>query len=307
MKKILLFFWNGFFLLKQKIADIFYLIKDFFYTRAHKAPNIMTCEDTLNYILKNNCCVTRFGDAEMKLASGTDVRYQVSDELIRKRLREVIGSDEKNLLVCIPAVFSNEQLSVMEENQAAFWKKHLARFRKYWYRDLIPGKVYGDAFISRHYMNLKDKKGANTKEYFENIKKLWANKDVIIVEGEKSRLGMGNDLFDSANSVKRILAPSTQCFQKYDELLKEVKKHGKEPLYILALGPSATIMAYDLAKEGFYAIDMGNIDTEYEWFKMQATEKVPIKDKMVYEAGAGEGVGEAHDEKYLSQIIAKIL
>ena len=66
-------------------------------------------------------------------------------------------------------------------------------------------------------------------------------------------------------------------------------------------------MAYDLAKEGFYAIDMGNIDTEYEWFKMQATEKVPIKDKMVYEAGAGEGVGEAHDEKYLSQIIAKIL
>ena len=52
---------------------------------------------------------------------------------------------------------------------------------------------------------------------------------------------------------------------------------------------------------------MGNIDTEYEWFKMQATEKVPIKDKMVYEAGAGEGVGEAHDEKYLSQIIAKIL
>ena len=55
MKKFLLFFWNGFFLLKQKIADIFYLIKDFFYTRAHKAPNIMTCEDTLDYILKNNC------------------------------------------------------------------------------------------------------------------------------------------------------------------------------------------------------------------------------------------------------------
>ena len=170
MKKFLLFFWNGFFLLKQKIADIFYLIKDFFYTRAHKAPNIMTCEDTLDYILKNNCCVTRFGDGEMKLASGTDVRFQVSDELIRKRLREVIGSDEKNLLVCIPAVFSNEQLSVMEDNHAAFWKKHLARFRKYWYRYLIPGKVYGDAFISRHYMNLKDKKGANTKEYFENIK-----------------------------------------------------------------------------------------------------------------------------------------
>ena len=39
---------------------------------------------------------------------------------------------------------------------------------------------------------------------------------------------------------------------------------------------------------------------------MGATKKTPVKNKMVYEAGAGVGVGEADDPEYLSQIIAKI-
>ena len=39
---------------------------------------------------------------------------------------------------------------------------------------------------------------------------------------------------------------------------------------------------------------------------MKATKKMPIKDKMVYEAGAGAGVGDVDDPEYLSQIIAKI-
>lgn len=305
MKKFLLFFWNIFIWLKNRAADAFFAVKDFIFTLFHKAPKIMTCEESVEYILKSNCCVTRFGDAEMKLASGTDVRYQQATKLIQARLREVLSSNEEGLLVCLPAVFNKEQLSIMQEDHVKFWKKHLDRFRKYWYRDLNEGQLYGDAFISRHYMNLKDKK-TGIEDYFELIKKLWHGKDVIIVEGEKSRLGMGNDLFDSAKSVRRILGPSTQGFSKYDELLKEVKKHGRQPLYILALGPSATIMAYDLFKAGFHAVDMGNIDTEYEWFKMNATKKVPLKNKLVYEAGAGAGVGKSDDEKYLSEIIAEI-
>ena len=305
MKKFLLFFWNKFFIFKNKISLFFYLIKDFFFRNTHKAPSIMTCEETLDYILKNNCCVSRFGDGEIKLACGVDVSFQKSTDKLRKRLQEILNSDEKNVLICLPYVFTDEQQSSMNKTAVLHWKKHLSKFRKSWYKYLISNKIYGNAFISRNYLSLKDKSGC--ENYFKKIKKLWLDKDIIIVEGEKSRLGMGNDLFDCAKSVKRILAPSAQCFDKYDELLNEIKSHGKDYLYILALGPSATIMAYDLAKENFNAIDMGNIDTEYEWFKMKTEEKVPIKNKMVYEAGAGAGVGEAHDEKYLSQIIAKIL
>ena len=305
MKKILLFFWNLLVNFKRKTADILFLIKDRIYVLFNKAPNVMTSEETVRYILENNCSITRFGDAEIKVAYGNNVIYQVSSSLIQNRLQEVLGSDESNLLVCLPAVFNKKQLSILDEDTVSFWKKHLSRFRKYWYRELKPGKIYGNAFISRHYMNLKDKK-TGSAEYFELVKKIWENKDVIIVEGEKSRLGMGNNLFDGAKSVRRILGPSTQGFSKYDELLKETESHGKDALYILALGPSASIMAYDLAKKGFHAIDMGNIDTEYEWFLAGATEKQPVRNKLVYEAMRGT-VGEADDPEYLSQIIAKVL
>lgn len=304
MKKFLLFFWNIFSNIKIKAKDTYYRIFDFFYTKKHKPPQIMSCEDTVKYILEAGCSVARFGDAEMKIASGRNVRYQVSTEEIRKRLFEVLGSDNKNLLVCLPSVFSDEQLA--NRNDSAFWKSHLSKCRKYWYQELIDGKVYGNAFISRNYMNLKDRK-TGIAEYFELVKKLWENRDIIIVEGEKSRLGMGNDLFDNAKSVRRILGPSTQSFSKYDEILAEIKKNGTQPLYILAMGPTASILPVDLCDIGYQVIDMGNIDTEYEWFKMGATEKTPIKDKMVYEAGAGAGVGDVDDEKYNSEIIAKIL
>lgn len=304
VKDILLKIWNGLYDFKTKIKDCYYKVFDFFYTRIHKPPQIMTCEETVKYILDKGCSVARFGDAELKLVSGRDVIYQVSTPEIRARLNEVIGSDKDNLLVCLPTVFSDEQLS--NRVNAAFWKKHLTYCRRYWYKNLIDGKVYGNAFISRHYISLKDKK-TGIAEYFELVKKLWEGRDIIVVEGEKSRLGMGNDLFDNAKSVRRILGPSSQSFSKYDEVLAEIKKNGTEPLYILAMGPTASILPFDLCDLGYQVIDIGNIDTEYEWFKMGVTERTPIKNKMVYEAGAGAGVGDVDDEKYNGEIIAKIL
>lgn len=304
MKKFLVFLWNTFVGLKLRVRDVFYRIKDFFYTRTHKPPRIMSCEETVKYILETGCSIARFGDAELKLASGRNVIYQKSTEEIRRRLFEVLGSDKDNLLVCLPSVFSNKQLS--DRNDADFWKKHLSYCRKYWYRCLKDGKTYGNAFISRNYMGLKDKQNG-IGEYFELVKKLWEDRDVIIVEGEKSRLGMGNDLFDNAKSVRRILGPSTQSFSKYDEILAEIRKCGPEPLYILAMGPTASILPIDLCDSGYHVLDMGNIDTEYEWFRMGAAEKTPIKNKMVYEAGAGSGVGDSGDARYESQIIARIV
>lgn len=305
MKKLLLFFWNGFFIIKDKIKDSVHIICDKIYSAFNKAPQIMTNEETVDYILKNNCCVSRFGDGEIKLLRGIDLPFQKSDDRITSAYKKILSQKKDNLLVCLPSVFEKAQREIFTDDVRKHWVRHLAYFRKSWYENLHFNRTYGNAFISRSYLSLKDKSDAG--EYFSLVKKIWQGRDIIIVEGEKSRLGMGNDLFDNAKSVRRILAPSAQAFSKYDELLKEVKTHGKEPLYILALGPTATIMAYDLCVEGFTAIDLGNIDTEYEWFKMGATQKVPVKNKMVYEAGAGKGVGDADDPQYLSEIIAKIL
>ena len=138
------------------------------------------------------------------------------------------------------------------------------------------------------------------------LKKIWNNKDILLIEGEKSRLGIGNDLFDNVKSIQRILAPNRNAFKHYNDILKEVCKYNPaDYLILLALGPTATILAYDLALKGYQAIDIGHVDIEYEWFKMGATHKVPVPNKFVNEAGAGAGVGDIDNKKYLSEIVCR--
>jgi glycosyltransferase family protein len=147
---------------------------------------------------------------------------------------------------------------------------------------------------------------SRTSLYFNQMKQLWEKKDILLIEGEKSRLGVGNDLFDNAKSIQRILAPNRNAFSHYESILKETCKYKPtDYLILLALGPTATILAYDLAKKGYQAIDIGHVDIEYEWFKMGATHKVPVPNKFVNEAGAGAGVGGIDNEKYLSEIVCR--
>jgi len=303
MKKYLLRIWNALFDLKTKIEFGVLFLFDHFYRRLVAPPIIMTKHETIEYIIHNRCSVSRYGDGEIKLIAGTDISFQNADSKLVEKLKNVLCSSCPSLLVCIPDIFNS--LNHIAKGDDLYWKKHLSRYRKYWYRYTLKNKTYGNAFISRVYMCFNEKEKAG--EYFNALKKIWDGRDVVLVEGEKSRLGVGNDLFDNALTLRRILGPSAQAFSQYDNLLKEIRKLEKSALIVLALGPVATVLPYDLLEDGYQAVDLGNIDTEYEWFLRGYTKKMPIENKMVYEAGAGEGVGELHDEKYQSQIIAKYL
>ena len=100
----------------------------------------------------------------------------------------------------------------------------------------------------------------------ESTKKLWDGEDLLIVEGEGSRLGVNNDLFDNSLGIKRILCPNKDAFDYYDEILKTAVHYGQNKVIILALGYTATVLAYDLARAGLRALDLGHIDIEYQWF-----------------------------------------
>ena len=50
---------------------------------------------------------------------------------------------------------------------------------------------------------------------FTKLRNEWDKKDVIIIEGDKSRIGVGNDYLNNANSVIRILGPAMNAFFIY--------------------------------------------------------------------------------------------
>ncbi len=285
-----------------RIKDTFWRVKDFFYRKIAKAPKVESVNDTIDEIVNNKRSIARFGDGEIKLAAGKDISFQDNSKKIRDKMREVLSSDADGLMIGIADIF--DDCKQFDDSTRDYWKKHLARFRGVWYKYLIKGKKYYNASMTRQYIGLRHKEESG--KIFEHIKKIWDGRDVVIIEGEKSRLGVGNDLLDNAKSIKRILGPSRQAFSKYDEILEEAKKVDKNSLILLALGPAATCLAYDLHMLGYQAVDIGHVDVEYEWYKMKAKRKVPIKNKMVHEAVANE-IGETHDLEYENQIIAKIV
>ena len=84
-------------------------------------------------------------------------------------------------------------------------------------------------------------------------------------------------------------------------------KVNKNRLILIALGPTATILAYDLYKLGYQSIDIGHVDIEYEWYLRKAKKKIKIENKYVNEVkNGGKNIVKIIDKNYYKQIISII-
>lgn len=268
-------------------------------------PKVVNLEATLKQIATHKMSVTRFGDGELKwLLNKNSYAFQKGSEALSKRLKEVItATDVPNLAICIPDIF-NGLSYYMPQNKNA-WIELIARYNRAWQPYLQVQPVFYDANMSRFYIDRRDK--SQTAYYFELLKQIWQDREVIIVEGQATRFGVGNDLLNNAKSVKRILGPAQNAFDQYGTILDIIKKKvTPDALILIALGPTATVMAYDLAKLGYQAIDIGHADLEYEWYQMKVTQRVALNDRYVNEVKGGSQVAESEVPEYRAEIIATI-
>lgn len=301
-KQILVNFWNESFNVFLKGRDILDTIIDSITVSLVSPPRVASIDTTIEKIINEKCSVSRFGDGELKLVAGKSISFQKHSSLLETRLKEVLVSNNEGHIVCIPDIFSDN--SQYTESYAEYWKSHLKRFRFKWYKNLNMKQEYFNSFISRFYLCYQDRQ--KSERFFKKIKKIWNERDVVIIEGEFSRLGVGNDLFENTKSVKRILAPKKDAFSSYNEIVKFVTNMDKDILILIALGPTATVLSLDLHNEGFQAVDIGHIDVEYEWYLKGAKEKLAIKNKFVNEVNAGKFEEEFIESEYYDQIIYHI-
>ena len=270
-----------------------------------KGLQIVSPESTLDEIIKNKKSISRFGDGEFGLINGISISFQKANKLLSKKLKNVLTSNEDGLLIGLPNSLKIEFLDKLIENSKIFWFNFIKR-SKFLLTLLNKNKIYYSSFISRFYLFYKDKSGVSN--YIKKLKKIWEKKDILIVEGEKTRLGIGNGLFNNTNSIKRIICPAINAFKLYDKIFNETLKMEKKKLILLAIGPTSTVLAYDLYKAGYQVIDIGHVDIEYEWYLKNATTKIKIEGKYVNEANDGKtDIIEINDKEYFEQIISKVL
>lgn len=278
------------------------------YAETKQLPNkpfdfeVQTIDETLDYILEHQSSIARFGDGEAAIMLGQSINYQKYDPNLAEELKFIFSQESSPTLVIGLQEGLKNRFSFVPD-ALAFWRQYLEDYEEF-YLEYCKNNWYGSTFISRPYIDFVDKSKA--KSQFEKLKKLWEGKDILIVEGYASRSGVGNDLFDGAKSIKRIICPSRHAYDKKNEIMEEIMNHADGRLVLLMLGPTAKVLAYQLSIKGMQAIDIGHVDSEYEWMQMGAETKVLLHNKHTAEFNLDTEIELADDEAYLSQVVVDL-
>lgn len=287
--------------MKQKIKDILAAIAYFLYEKGilHNRIQVHTIDETIDVLLNTEKSMVRFGDGEIVMIKGVDLMLQKASPEIAEGLAGILAYPHDDLIVTIPDIF--ETLSDHHRESRQFWRDHLLFCRKTYERYCNPDRVYYSTFVSRCYYYAADRSGCGTQ--FAKIRKIWENRDVVVVEGEKTHNGVGNDLLDTARSVERIICPPSNAYGAIPAILDACTAYGKDRLFLLSVGVAAKFLAVDLFERGYRVLDIGNLDMEYEWFvtRSPGKRKLSKHDLVTEEANRAAGY-----TAYLEQIKVRI-
>lgn len=262
---------------------------------------------TMKKLLNSNCSLSRFGDGEISWILGVHNKYgfEQNSQLLSKRLLQILNSKNKSLIITLPDGFHLSKMTV--SRSAFYWKQYCTRFGEKILPLLNKNRLYYNTSVSRPYIDFNTNKIA--LKTFKLWKRFWNNKNILIIEGSESRLGVKDSLFNNVNNIMRIECPPKNAFEHYNEILNKAVSflsYHKDYIAFLSLGPTATVLSYDLCQRGFRSIDIGHIDLEYDWFLMGAKEKVDLPYKYVNEIPNGRYALPISDTNYENEIISRV-
>lgn len=297
----------------MKISRLFNLLVDH-YVRKRKLcifnnfPQVASIETTTSFLLETDVSISRFGDGEFNLIAGIGNGFQEPNVELSNKLKTILlsGSDQK-CAVCLPDVFYSNSNPDMKLMPNLVWSQLLLGFYPF-IQPLIENKAskYYNSFLTRPYMDFQGKAQAN--EVFSSFRQLFSNKNILVVEGEGTKFGYGNNLLNSAKKIDRIITKNINAYDFYKEIHSEVLSVVTNyDIVLIALGPTATVLAYEISKiTNIRIFDIGHLDIEYEWYINGSDKKSFIKNKSVNELGNNSESYKTGDKEYLSSILVNI-
>jgi glycosyltransferase family protein len=231
--------------------------------KENNKPKIKNTIDTINEIIIKRASFCRFGDGEFMLMAGSSIPFQKYNSELASRLKGIFKSSIDNIFIGIPHFyFYNE--SPLRDLQKYFVRTWVAKNRKLICDMANMDNQYYDTASTQIYALYDNYDYSN---YFSKIKQIFKGRDLIVICGESVFNRIENNIFDSADSAKYVFAPSKDAFSNYDVLLSKALSWDKKSLIIIILGPTATVLAFDLASLGFQALDFGHIAKDYDFYK----------------------------------------
>lgn len=263
--------------------------------------------ELLMKIYEEKCSLCRFGDGEFDIIlNGERSWFQNPDKKMAEKLKEVLQSNNERVIIAIADNYGN--LDKYTQNAADAIRAYMTPQKRQQHMNLLNSeREYYDAYVSRPYIIYKEK-NKNAEPIIKLFDKIFKDRNILMVEGKHTKTGVRNELFKNAKSVRRIICPDVNAYSCYGNILLSVKENVcDDDLVLISLGATATVLAYDLSMYGIQAIDLGQLDNEYEWYMMQVSDRTVVEGKSVSELMWYRLPSkEIEDREYDSQILAVI-
>ena len=208
-------------------------------------------EDTLRRLIDGTTSLARFGDGEFlsMLRPGYDLYFQRTTPELSAELRSIWtmqNLDADSLLLGFPD-------SSRGPYRSDIWANAWPDLRLITRTDI----TYGNTHVTRpRYFSRLGERGVDL------WRRVWADKSICVVAGTGSRFLPIAELFDSAATVVREDAPPTNAYAHVDALEQRLLGVPAD-IFLLSLGPTATVLAARLSRRGRIAIDVGHITSSY--------------------------------------------
>ena len=260
-------------------------------------------KQTLNYVLDNAYSISRYGDGELKLAIQSKfslvrgLHFQKSSSELRARLNEILLHPTPNLMVCVNHEFTQlseyrvvidyerskkqyvEHRSIHRVNDVGILSRTKERKRGLRHLNRIINQTslesYGEATCFMLCFFYEDYVNGSLAKVMNLYRRFFEDKRILFVCPKNPLMGNSFDnlcakgVIRSPRSVDFIFIPDRHCFEYYYEIMDEIMRHAEIDSVLIQAGPSATVMAADLAKHGRTTYDVGswNVSLEKAYLK----------------------------------------
>lgn len=226
-------------------------------------PRLPRAEETLARLLGSEASLCRFGDGEFQILDNRPNLFQSPDPLLQRRLTEILASADATILIGLTQdLFAPG--SDTPERARLYGRCFLAFHRHAILPTLTSPQPYANGSVTMPGFHFQP---ASMQEYFGHFRSLWQGRHVVLVQGRGLLATYAHNLFDTASELTIIDGPRRNAFESYEELMGQVRRYPQDALICLCLGTTATVMAFDLAREGYRALDLGHLPKAYDHWK----------------------------------------
>lgn len=212
---------------------------------------MLDMEVTMKRIQTEKLSIARYGDGENKLIANPyfNIGFQKNNVRLSDQLKDVLLHPAKNLMIGQPSKLFND-------SHIRLWNDSFYELK------YILAKTEATEYISTHitrpmFFHLYGEHGV---QMWRNI---WQDQNITIVTCEGSRFDLIPELFDNIKSSKVIYTKAKNAFSDIDNLINKLEVDDGD-LILVSLGPTASILANEMAKRGKWILDVGHLAASYK-------------------------------------------